>query len=132
MKKILSIIVMIAFCVSPLIAQEETNLKKEINLAGTWKGVINLDDGADGVTMVLEYKEGELTGTLTDKFGHFEKTAMKEIKLENNKFSFVIDASTTEGDVRVKKTAVIKGDTMEGTWEIFGNNGTWNAKKIVK
>ena len=132
MRKIILIIVLIAFCISPLISQDKANIEKKINLAGTWKGVINLDDGADEVTMVIAYKEGKMTGTLTDKFGHFDDTAMQEIKLDGNKFSFFAFAATTEGDVRVDKTASIKGNTMEGSWEVPCRFGTWNARKVIK
>jgi len=82
--------------------------------------------------MVLELKEGELTGHMTDQFEFMSGTPISEIKLEEGVFSFSVVSVGPEGlEVDLLFKMKVDGDSMKGDLEVpaMGMNGTWEATK---
>jgi hypothetical protein len=106
--------------------------QKSADLAGTWVGDANID-GMDPneLTLVLEYKDGKLEGTMTGQYGTLNDSPIEEAKLEKEVFSFSVMAEGPQGQVAIKFTMKISGAAMEGELDIpdMGMSGTWSATK---
>ena len=107
--------------------------QKPADLVGTWEGEATLEGEAEPnvLTLVLELKEGELQGHMTDQFDTMFEAPISEINLEDGTFSFsvLLDAGGQSAEVLFKMK--VDGDSMEGSLEIpdMGMPGTWEATK---
>lgn len=126
MKKNLSILVVLG-----LFTILNSAYAAEINLTGTWEGP-TYAEGADidlVFTVVLEHKNGAITGKLTDDMG-FINCDITEAKLENNIFTFEAIANTPDGDIPMKFEMTAAENKLEGKWEAGDSvYGEWTAEK---
>jgi len=108
--------------------------QKPVDMIGTWVGLSTLEGMAEAneLVLVLELKEGNLVGHMTDQYGTMSESPIDEIKLEDGVFSF---SAVGMGPGGQELTLIFKmnvdGDSMDGTLEIadMGMNGTWEATK---
>jgi hypothetical protein len=125
----LALFLALGLCMSvSLIAQ------KPADLVGTWTGPGTLEGEVEPneLTLVLELKEGELTGHMTDQFEFMSETPISEIKLEKGVFSFSVDAMGPEGqELHCVFKMKVDGDSMKGELDIpaMGMNGAWEATR---
>ena len=103
--------------------------QKPADMAGTWIGLATLEGMAEAneLVLVLELKEGNLAGHMTNQFGTVIETPIDEIKLEEGVFSFSVKGMGPGGqEITLILKMNIDGDSMEGTLEIanMGMNGT--------
>lgn len=125
----LALILALGLCASVnLLAQ------KPSDMVGTWAGNAMLEGMAEPneFTLVLELKEGELSGHMTDQYGSMSEAPISEIKLEDGVFSFSVVAIGPGGEeLELILEMNVDGDSMEGTLEIpdMGMTGTWEAAK---
>lgn len=107
--------------------------QKPADLVGTWEGEGTLEGEADPnvLTLVLELKEGVLSGHMTDQFGALIETPIEDVNLEEGTFSFSISADMGGTIMKFKFIMKVEGDSMEGKIEVpdYGINGTWEATK---
>ena len=107
--------------------------QKPADLVGTWIGMATLEGEAEAneLTLVLTMEDGKLAGHMTDQYATFNENPIEEVTLENNSFNFIIKAESPQGELTVKFSMTVSGDSMEGTLEIveMGAAGTWEATK---
>jgi len=124
-----ALILALGLCVSVnLLAQ------KPSDMVGTWVGNATLEGMAEPneFTLVLELKEGELSGHMTDQYGSMSEAPISDIKLEEGMFGFSVIAIGPSGEeLKLILKMNVDGDSMKGTFEIpdMGMNGTWEATK---
>jgi hypothetical protein len=125
----LALFLALGLCVSiSVIAQ------KPAELVGTWIGMSTLEGEAEQneLTMVLELKEGKLTGQMTDQFEFMIGAPISEIKLEEGVFSFSVVAMGPDGqELPLLFKMKVDGDSMNGELDIpaMGMSGTWEATR---
>ena len=111
----------------------ERKKQEKTGLEGTWIGeaTIETEDQPNELTVVLTKKEGKLTGVMNDEFGAIDYLPLENIKVDKDNFIFEIVMPSPEGDVTIKFTMKVKGNTMEGELEAveMGLKGTWEATK---
>jgi len=80
---------------------------------------------------VIEHKDGQITGTVTDELGFLDAAPIKNAKLEYNKLTMETTVVTPDGELLLKLQATVAGDKIEGTWEIpdTGETGEWKIEK---
>lgn len=108
--------------------------QKPADMQGTWVGMATLEgmDDPNELTLVVELKEGNLTGHMTDEYGTMSESPMEKAKLENGVFSFSVNGMGPGGqEIALEFKMNVANGTMEGTLEIpdMGMNGTWEATK---
>jgi hypothetical protein len=108
--------------------------QKPADMVGTWVGMATLEgmDEPNEFTLVLEMKDGDLAGHLTDQYGTMNEASIDEILLENGTFSFsVVAAGPTGEGITLALKMNVEGDSMNGTLEIpdMGMSGSWEATK---
>jgi hypothetical protein len=124
-----ALILALGLCVSVnLLAQ------KPSDMVGTWVGNATLEGMAEPneFTLVLELKEGELSGHMTDQYGSMSEAPISDIKLEEGIFGFSVIAIGPSGEeLKLILKMNVDGDSMKGMFEIpdMGMNGTWEAAK---
>ena len=129
MKTRLALILALSMCVSAgLIAQ------KPVDLVGTWAGSATLEGMGDPneLTLVLELKEGNLTGHMSDQFETMLESPISEVELGDGVFKFSTYAMGPGGqNMTLIFKMKIDGDSMSGILEVpdIGVNGEWEAKK---
>lgn len=107
--------------------------QKPADLIGTWSGEATLEgqDGPNTLTLVLELKEGKLTGQMTDQFGAIN-SEIQDIVLEKGAFNFTAPAMLPQGGQGgILFKMVLSGDTMKGEIELpeIEAKGTWQATR---
>ena len=116
-------------------------LAADASPAGTWKYTQQSRGGNQGVerTLVLEAKDGTLTGTLKGaSFGQFEipDRPIEEASFNNGEIAFTVTMEFN-GNKRVSKyTGKLEGDTITGSIEAPGRDGNvqkrdWVAKRAM-
>ena len=129
MKTRLALILALGMCVSAgLIAQ------KPADLVGTWAGSATLEGMGDPneLTLVLELKEGNLTGHMSDQFETMLESPISEVELGDGVFKFSTYAMGPGGqNMTLIFKMKIDGDSMSGILEVpdIGVNGEWEATK---
>jgi hypothetical protein len=124
-----ALILALGLCVSVnLLAQ------KPSDMVGTWVGNATLEGMAEPneFTLVLELKEGELSGQMTDQYGSMSEAPISDIKLEEGIFGFSVIAIGPSGEeLKLILKMNVDGDSMKGMFEIpdMGMSGTWEAAK---
>jgi len=108
--------------------------QKPANMQGTWVGMATLEgmDDPNELTLVLELKEGNLTGHMSDEYGTMSESLVEKIQLEKGVVSFSVNGMGPGGqEIAIIFKMNVSGGTMEGTLEIpdMGMNGTWEAAK---
>lgn len=103
------------------------------DLAGTWKGS-SFANGPDidlMFTLVIELKDGNITGKMNDDMGYVD-TEIRKVTFENNVLKFDLTAQTPDGGLEVSFEMNVKKDELDGKWEaVDGTYGSWKAKKVV-
>jgi hypothetical protein len=128
-EKSFALILLLGICVTVnLMAQ------KPADMVGTWVGLATLEgmDTPNEFTLVLEMKDGNLAGHMTDQYGSMTEAPIDEIKLEEGIFSFSVLATGPGGEeITLVLKMNVEGDSMQGTLEIpdMGMNGAWEATK---
>lgn len=102
------------------------------DLAGTWSGEATLEgmDEPNTLTLVLEMKEGQLAGHMTDQYGACND-AIKDIALEKDSFNFATSVKFDGQQGTILFRMKVSGDEMKGEIEIpeMSAKGTWQATK---
>ena len=125
----LALILALGFCLTVnLMAQ------KPEDMVGTWVGLATLEGMAEPneFVLVMEMKEGNLAGHLTDQYGTLNEAPIDEIELGEGIFSFSVVGTAPGGqEFNMVLKMNVDDDSMEGTLEIeeMGMNGTWEATK---
>ncbi len=125
----LALFLALGLCVSVSLTAQ-----KPAELVGTWVGMSTLEGMTDQneLILVLELKEGKLTGHMTDQFEFMIGAPIIEIKLEEGVFSFSVVAMGPDGqELPLVFKMKVDGDSMNGDLEIpaMGMSGTWEATK---
>ena len=129
MKKRLAFILALGFLLSvSMMAQ------KPADLVGTWAGSATLEGMGDPneLTLVLELKEGNLTGHMSDQFETMLESPISEVELGDGVFKFSTYAMGPGGqNMTLIFKMKIDGDSMSGILEVpdIGVNGEWEATK---
>lgn len=129
LEKRLALIIGLGLCVSlGLIAQ------KPADMVGTWIGGATLGGMGDSneLTLVLELKDGELTGHMSDQFETMVESAISEVELGQGMFNFSTYAMGPSGqNVTLIFKMKVEGGSMNGTLEVpdMEANGEWEAIK---
>ncbi len=108
--------------------------QKPSDLVGTWVGMSIIEEKEYPpieLTLVLEMKEGKLTGHMTShtqRVMRMSEAPISEIKLEEGVFSFHIVSGQHVALIFKMK---VDGDSMKGDWERpdWDIKGTWEAIK---
>lgn len=108
--------------------------QKPADMVGTWVGMATLEGMAEPneLILVLNLKEGNLTGHMTDQYGTMNESPIEKIQLEGGVFSFSVNGMGPGGqEISFVFKMNVDGDSMEGSLEIpdMGMNGTWEATK---
>ena len=129
MKTKLAFILALGFLLSvSLMAQ------KPADLEGTWVGSATLEGMGDPneLTLVLELKEGNLAGHMSDQFETMVESPISEVELGEGAFKFSTYAmGPGGGNITLIFKMNVDGDSMSGILEVpdMGVNGEWEAKK---
>jgi hypothetical protein len=107
--------------------------QKPSDLVGTWVGMATVEGiEPNELTLLLEMKEGKLTGHMTGQYGMMREDPISEIKLEEEVFSFHVATVGPSGqDVTLIFKMKVDSDSMKGDLEIpeLDMKGIWEAKK---
>jgi len=108
--------------------------QKPVDLVGTWAGSATLEGMGDPneLTLVLELKEGELTGHMSDQFETMVESPISEVEVGEGVFKFSTYAMGPGGqNLTLIFKMKVEGDSMSGTLEVpdMGIKGEWEAKK---
>lgn len=108
--------------------------QKPVDLVGTWAGSATLEGMGDPneLTLVLELKEGELTGHMSDQFETMVESPISEVEVGEGIFKFSTYAMGPGGqNLTLIFKMKVEGDSMSGTLEVpdMGVNGEWEATK---
>jgi len=116
-----------------MLAVISMSAQKPSDLVGTWVGEATVEGEADPneLTLVLELKDGKLSGKMTDQYGTMNETQVDEISLEQGVFSFSIQAELPGGALTIAFKMKVTGDSMEGELSIpdMGVTGKWEATR---
>lgn len=129
LEKRLALIIGLGLCVSiGLIAQ------KPADMVGTWIGEATLEGMGDSneLTLVLELKDGELTGHMSDQFETMVESPISEVELGEGMFNFSTYAMGPSGqNLTLIFKMKVEGGSMSGTLEVpdMEANGEWEAIK---
>jgi len=125
----LILIVAVGFFVSwGLFAQKASDME------GTWVGSATLEGMGDPneLTLVLEIKEGALTGHMSDQFETMVESPVSEVELGEGILKFSTYAMGPGGqNLTLIFKMKVDGDSMSGVLEVpdMGVNGKWEATK---
>lgn len=127
-----SLFLMVAILMFGLAVSQEKVVK--IDLTGTWAGPAYTPDGEDIITCVIKHEGKKITGTVTDELGYINDAPINSASLSEDKLYMETTVSTPDGDFTLVMKGTIKGDTLEGEWEIpdTGDYGEWKAEKKVE
>ena len=108
--------------------------QKPADMAGTWTGPATLEGMGDPneLTLVIELKDGKLTGHMSDQFETMVESPISDVELVEGTFKFSTYAMGPSGQ---NLTLIFKmkvgGDSMSGVLEVpdMGVNGEWEAAK---
>ena len=111
--------------------------QKPADLVGTWSGQAALEglEAPNEITLVLEIKEGQLAGTLTDQYGTIDRFPISDIVLGKGTLSFSSPVVGPGGDqMSIKFKLTLSEGAMKGEIEVpeLGMKGTWEATKTNK
>ena len=102
---------------------------------GTWKWSTSSPNGDIPTTLKLEWKNGKIAGAYSNQFGD---TAISNASLQDDVIRFDVVRDLGGKKYVVKYHGKIEGDTIRGTIEAPGHDGSeavkldWNAKRTTK
>ncbi len=108
--------------------------QKPADITGTWVGSATLEGMGDPneLTLVLELKDGELTGHMSDQFDTMTESPISDVELGEGTFKFSTYAiGPGGGNLTLIFKMKVDGDSMSGILEVpdMGVNGEWEATK---
>ena len=107
--------------------------QKPADMVGTWTGTATLEgeDEPNDLVLVLELKDGALTGRMNDEFGTLVDTPITDVKLDQGIFKFSVAVNAGGTAMTVAFEMKVEGGSMKGTFEIpdMGQTGAWEAAK---
>jgi hypothetical protein len=108
--------------------------QKPADMVGTWVGSATLEGMGDPneLTLVLELKEGELVGHMSDQFDTMTESPISDVELGEGNFKFSTYAiGPGGGNLTLIFKMKVDGDSMIGVLEVpdMGVNGEWEATK---
>ncbi|MGD9344842.1 MAG: hypothetical protein PVH84_03205 [Candidatus Aminicenantes bacterium] len=108
--------------------------QKPADMAGTWVGSATLEGMGDPneLTLVLELKNGELTGHMSDQFETMVESPISEVELGEGTFKFSTYAiGPGGGNLNLIFKMKVDGDSMSGVLEVpdMELSGEWEATK---
>lgn len=103
------------------------------DLVGTWSGDATLEgtDEPNTLTLVLEMKDGQLAGRMTDQYGAIDANII-DIGVEQGTFTFKVPVMLPQGgEGTIHFKMKILENSMKGEIEIqeMSAKGTWQASK---
>lgn len=104
-------------------ASAQTAAKPKADISGTWVGFAMVDNGTqkEGVTLVLEKKEGSYAGKVTSASGMVDNGEIRNVVFKDGKLTFDFDLLGPEAQV-ISLDLVVEGDAMKGTWADASGN----------
>lgn len=129
MKTNLILILVVGFFMSLVLFAQ-----KPAELTGTWVGSATLEGMGDPneLTLVLELKDGELTGHMSDQFETMVESPISEVELGEGVFKFSTYAMGPGGqNLTLIFKMKVDGDSMSGVLEVpdMEVTGEWEATK---
>jgi hypothetical protein len=108
--------------------------QKPADITGTWVGSATLEGMGDPneLTLVLELKDGKLTGHMSDQFETMTESPISDVELGEGTFKFSTYAiGPGGGNLTLIFKMKVDGDSMSGILEVpdMGVNGEWEATK---
>jgi hypothetical protein len=91
------------------------------SIDGTWVSERKMERDGQSFTITqtfdLKSEGNKVTGKITMAFGEMEPRTIeiKDGKIDGNKFSFVTEMSTPNGDFKMTYEGTVEGDTLKGT-----------------
>ena len=103
-----------------------------LDISGTWVGSAEVPNAGepDGITMVLEKKEGSYTGTISDSMGMVSDAELEELSFEDNVLSFNFSVDTGADFLKIEVSLTVDGDSMSGAWQ--GEDGSSGSIELKK
>jgi hypothetical protein len=106
--------------------------QKPADMVGTWSGLATLEGMGDPneLTLVLELKDGKLTGHMSDQFETMTESPISDVELGVGEFKFSTYAiGPGGGNLTLIFKMKVDGDSMSGILEVpdMGVNGEWEA-----
>lgn len=103
------------------------------DLAGTWTGLATMEgeDEPNELTLVLEMKEGELAGHMTDQFGAMNEAPVSELNYSDKLLTFSVTVESPQGTLTLNFKMTVSEESMEGTFDVpeMGVSGAWKAER---
>ncbi len=106
------------------------------SIDGKWVSERKMERDGESFTIIqtfdLKAEGSKVTGKITMQFGDMEPRTMdlKDGKIDGNKFSFVTEMSTPNGDFKMTYEGTVEGDTLKGTLSREGGDPRpFEAKK---
>ena len=107
--------------------------QKPEDLVGTWVGEATVEAEPDPnvLTLVLKLEDGKLAGLMTDQYNSMIEVPIQDITLQNGVFNFSVYADIGGGQLLLKFSMTLEGDSMKGKLDVpdMGMAGTWEASK---
>jgi len=104
----------------------------KLDLTGTWEGSTYVEGPGFEMffTMVLEHKDGVITGKLNDDMGYIDSD-ITEVKLDGDVLTFEVVADSPEGEISMSFTMECSNSELKGEWDAGGGAayGEWTAGK---
>ena len=106
-----------------------------VDPTGTWKWSTRSRDGEIPTTLKLKLENGKITGAYSNQFGD---TAISNASLQDDVIRFDVVRDLGGKKYVVKYHGKIEGDTIKGTIEGAGRDGSdpvklvWNAKRTTE
>jgi hypothetical protein len=109
--------------------------QKPSDMVGTWVGLGTLEGMGDPneLTLVLELKDGGLTGHMSDQFETMAESPISDVEFGEGTFKFSTYAiGPGGGNLTLIFKMKVNGDSMSGVLEVpdMGVNGEWEATKL--
>lgn len=94
------------------------SFSQQVDLSGTWEGTAEVPNAVepDKMTLILEKKDGQYTGTISDSMGMIQDEELKDVEFKDNKLSFGFNVFTGQEYMPVKVTVTVEQNRMSGQW----------------
>jgi hypothetical protein len=98
-----------------------TGLAAAASIDGKWVSERKMERDGQSFTIIqtfdLKAEGNKVAGKITMQFGDMEPRTMdiKDGKVDGNKFSFVTEMSTPNGDFKMTYEGTVEGDSLKGT-----------------
>jgi len=103
----------------------------KLNPIGTWTGKAENQGNFDDITIIIEKKDNNYTGKITDAMGMFPGVEIKNFVWKDNKVTFEFPGSMGGMTFNLKAELTLTEKTMDGTWTMVedGSTGTLALNK---